>query len=133
MNTIPFCILIVDDEPSLHELLGSILEECPITICSALTGEEAIQIISKSEEFAVVISNYNMGEGMTGGEFLNFVREHCPRTVRIMMTGGIAKDSLVEMVQQGEIDGFAVKPILVDSFINQVEQGLADYAAKLNG
>jgi DNA-binding NtrC family response regulator len=131
MNTIIRSILIVDDETSLHDLLGSILEECPVTICNALTGEEALQIISNSEEFAVVISNHNMGNGMTGGEFLKLVREQNPRTVRIMMTGGIDKDSLTEMVRQGEIDGFAIKPILVDSFINQVQQGLADYAAKL--
>jgi DNA-binding NtrC family response regulator len=131
MNTIPLSILIVDDEPSLHDLLSSILEECSAKICNALTGEAAVQIISNSEEFVVVISNHNMGNGMTGGEFLKYVHKHHPRTVRIMMTGGIDKDSLTKMVRQGEIDGFAIKPVLVDSFINQVQQGLADYAAKL--
>jgi len=132
MNTIIHSILIVDDEPSLHDLLGSILEECSVTISNAFTGEEALHIISSSEEFAVIISNYNMGNGMTGGEFLKLVRDQNPRTIRIMMTGGIDKDSLTEMVRQGEIDDFAIKPILVDSFINQVQQGLADYTAKLN-
>ncbi len=126
-------ILIVEDEPQLHDLLGSILKECSVKITNALTAEEAIEIVTTSpEEFAVIISNHNMGNGMTGGEFLKFIREHHPRTIRILMTGGIDRDSLKEMVRQGEIDGFSAKPILVDNFIKQVEEGIASYAARLS-
>ncbi len=123
-------IMVVDDEVKLLELIVSILGGLPIDITTAKTGEEGLNILRNSNEFAVTISNYYMGSGMNGGEFLKLVREYSPRTVRILMTGGIDQDSLLAKVKGGEIEDFAMKPVMVDNFICQVKRSIQEYLSK---
>lgn len=127
MQTYPSRILFVDDELKIHNLVDEFLQELRLDITHALTGEEGSKIIKDSKEFSVVISDYNMGNGLTGGDFLKFVKEYSPRTSRILATGGIEKHDLEKMVSHGHIDGFAMKPFIVDDLIAQVQQSLESY------
>ena len=129
MNSEPARILFVDDEIQLHDLIGGMLEELPVTMSYALTGEEGQQMIRESSEFAVIISNHNMGPGMTGVEFLKWIKEHCPKTIRILITGGIDEDSLQDLVTRKDIDDFALKPVIIDNLIKQVSTGILAYNA----
>ena len=127
MKTSPSKLLFVDDEPKIHNLVDELLQELMLDITHALTGEEGLKIIKDSKEFSVVISDYNMGNGLTGGNFLRLVKEYSPRTSRILATGGIEKDDLEKMVSHGHIDGFAMKPFIIDDLITQVQQSLESY------
>lgn len=127
MKLAPARLLLVDDEIQLHELIGGMLEELPVNLSYALTGEQGIEIIEKSEEFAVIISNHNLGTGISGVEFLKWVKKYYPNTSRILITGGIDEDSLSAMVDSGDIDDFSLKPILIDNFIKQVNSGINAY------
>jgi len=124
MQTSSSRLLFVDDELGIHDLVDELLEELMLDISHALTGEEGLKIIKGSRVFSVVISDYNLGNGITGGDFLRFVKEYTPRTSRILVTGGIEKDDLVKMVSHGHIDGFAIKPFQVCDLITEVKQGL---------
>ena len=117
-------VMIVDDEIHLLVLISSVLEDSPCEITTAQSGEEGMQILKNSNEFAVTVSNFHMGKGMNGGEFLKLVKLHSPNTVRILMTAGKDKDSLLVGVDKGEFDSFAMKPIVVDNFIGQVESSI---------
>jgi len=125
-------ILIVDDEPELISLLSAIINELssPPIITFALTGEEGKKIILNSKEFAIVISNFNMGKGMTGADFLRFVKSNNPRTSRILMTSGLGKDSLLEMMTKDFIDDYTIKPVMAEHFLGQVEKSLRAYKNK---
>lgn len=130
MNLIPSRVLIVDDETQLLELIEGILEDLPIDITTALSGEEGMEIIKSSKEFAVTISNFHMGKGMNGGDFLKFVGSYCPNTIRILMTGGLDQDSLIKGRKEGKYDSFSLKPIVLHNFVNQVESCVNEYNTK---
>ena len=123
-------VLIVDDEVKLLELIKSILEDLPIEVITAQTGEEGIRIIKDSEEFAVTVSNYYMGGGMNGGDFLKFVGSYSPKTVRILMTGGLGLDSLEQGQEKGDFESFSIKPIILQNFVDQVEKCVAEYHSR---
>jgi DNA-binding NtrC family response regulator len=129
MKTSPSRLLFVDDEQKIHDLVDEFLQELSLDITHALSGEEGIKIIKGSEEFAVVASDYYIGQGITGGEFFRFVKEYKPKTSRVLVTGGIGIEDLVKMVAHGHIDGFAIKPFQVCDFIGQVQQSLKSYKA----
>ena len=120
-------ILIVDDETKILNIIQRFLDDLPIQITTARSGEEAIDILKNSKNFAVTISNFHMGNGMHGGEFLKFVGSHSPKTIRILMTGGIDRDSLIEKQKNNEFDSFAIKPIILHNFVEQVETSIQAY------
>ncbi|PIQ95466.1 MAG: hypothetical protein COV67_14640 [Nitrospinae bacterium CG11_big_fil_rev_8_21_14_0_20_56_8] len=122
-------VLIVDDEFQILELLTEVLYDLPVEIVTAESGEAALELIKNSSEFAVIISNYFMG-GMNGRDFLKLAKAQSPKSARILITGGLNDDSLYEMRDNGEIDQFSKKPILIDNFVSQVEKGLQQYFSK---
>lgn len=122
-------ILFVDDEEQLHDLIGGILEELPITMSHALTGAQGMKMVEDIPEFAIILSNHNMGDGLTGVQFLKWIKEYCPKTIRILITGGIDEDSLQKMVTDEDISDYAIKPIMIDNLINQVNAGILAYNA----
>ncbi len=130
MNLTLSRVLIVDDEIQLLELIEGILEDLPIDITTARSGEEGIEIIKSSKEFAVTISNFYMGGGMHGKEFLKFVGSYSPNTIRILMTGGLDHDSLLKNQEKGKFDSFVIKPIILNNFVNQVEKSINEYNTK---
>jgi DNA-binding NtrC family response regulator len=119
-------VLIVDDEPKLLELLKTILAKISIEVFTALSGEKALNHMAASPEMAVIVSNYHMG-GMTGGDFLDLAKNQSPRSTRILMTAGLGEDALFEMKDDGLIHSFSKKPIIVDSFVSQVNNGISLY------
>ena len=86
-------------------------------------------MISESSEFAVILSNHNMGPGLTGVEFLKWVKEHSPKTIRILITCGLDEDSMIDMVSRKDIDGYSLKPVIIDNLISQVNTAVLAYNA----
>ncbi len=130
MNTNTSQVLLVDNEPKILELVQRILKNLPIEITTAKTGEEGLNILQGSKVFSLTISNFYLGMGMNGGDFLKLVKEHSPKTIRILMTAGINQDSLLERQEKGEYDWFATKPIIFQNFIDQVERSIYEYWEK---
>jgi two-component system, probable response regulator PhcQ len=120
-------ILIVDDETKILNIIQRFLDDLPIQITTARSGEEAIDILKNSKKFAVTISNFYLGMGMNGGKFLKLVKEHSPKTIRILMTSGLSEYSLIESQTKGDFDSFTTKPIVFQNFINQVERSIQAY------
>jgi DNA-binding NtrC family response regulator len=71
-----------------------------------------------------------MGKGMTGADFLRFVKSNSPRTLRVLMTSGLGEDSLLEMMTKDFIDDYALKPVIAEHFLGQVEKSLKAYKNK---
>ena len=80
-----FRILVVDDEPSLRETAGLILESEGYEVLTAADGVEGLHVLSKSLP-DLIISDLNMPR-MSGFEFLAIVRERFPRIATIAMSG----------------------------------------------
>ena len=101
-------ILIVDDEPNVIAALQRTLFDEPYDICTATSGEEALEILTTCK-VKLVISDERM-PGMDGAEFLSIVKVRYPESIRIMLTGYASLDAAIKAVNSGEVYRFFVKP-----------------------
>ena len=131
MNDKNLSVLVVDNTKKNQELIKADLEHLPIVIFTTSNGEEGIKIIKNNPEFPVIISEYSLGSGMTGGDFFKFVGEYSPNTSRILMADGIDEASFKNMMSHGFIEEYVIKPILGESLVAHVEKGLKFYKKKI--
>jgi DNA-binding NtrC family response regulator len=122
-------VLFVDDEPKLLALVERMLSDFPLNIYTAICGKDALKLMATSPEMAVIVSNFHMGI-MNGGDFLAEAKIQSPRSTRIIMTAGLGEDTLYEMTEKGLIHSFALKPLIVDHFISQIQIGIGQYLRK---
>jgi putative nucleotidyltransferase with HDIG domain len=104
----PHTVLFVDDEPNILRAIQRVLRNEGITVLTAASAEEALNILAHTEAPAVV-SDQDM-PGTSGVELLAQVRDHYPAIVRMMLTGYTAMDVAVEAINRGEIFRLIMKP-----------------------
>jgi CheY-like chemotaxis protein len=85
-------ILIVEDEPTIRQTVGQILESVGYEVLTARDGLDGLHALSKSLP-DVIISDLNMPR-MTGCEFLAVVRERFPHIATIAMSGAHSADEM---------------------------------------
>jgi DNA-binding NtrC family response regulator len=102
------CILLVDDEQNVLSALMRELADEPYEIVTALSGEEAMNLVS-ARSCKVIISDERM-PGMDGASFLAAAKEISPASVRMMLTGHASIDATMRAVNSGEIYRFFTKP-----------------------
>lgn len=78
-------ILVVDDLPIIRDVLQAQLVEDGHEVETAGDGKEALEIV-KEGCFDLMITDQSM-PGMTGEQLAVVVKEHCPRTAVILLTG----------------------------------------------
>ena len=87
-------ILLVDDEPEVHEVTRLVLgnfrfEERPLDIFSAMTAEEARQVLSEHDDIAVILLDVVMESDQAGLALVDHIRnEMGNRNVRIVLRTG---------------------------------------------
>ncbi len=101
-------ILLVDDEPSVLSALWRSLRNEAYDIVTALSGEEALNII-RNRDVSVVISDQKMCR-IQGIDFLALVKQHRPDTVRILLTGNADLDLALEALNRVEVFRMLTKP-----------------------
>jgi len=112
-------ILIVDDEPSVCQLLKDrlTLEGFECKTCSS--AEEALQVVHGTD-FDVIISDLNL-PAMSGLELLEAIRKKCPQTAFLMVTG--VDDVRVGIdAMKGGADDYLVKPLQLAAVVASVER-----------
>jgi CheY-like chemotaxis protein len=96
-------VLVVEDNPDVRETtlqrvegLGYVVEEAP-------NGPEALKILEKRPDIALVLSDVIMAGGMSGYELGRWVKEHKPE-IKVLLMSGFAP----EVAQSGQEGGFQV-------------------------
>lgn len=80
-------ILIVDDEPTICEIVGEMLRELNYRVVTAGDGREALDLVRADPQgFAVLITDLTMPR-MTGVALINAVRELAPQMQVILCSG----------------------------------------------
>ncbi len=102
------CILIVDDEESLRDMLQVALERDTYTVFTAANGHEALACIQEHPEIQIVLTDMRM-DGMTGIELIAACQERHPQLVCIIMTAFAEWDSAVSAMRLGAFN-FIRKP-----------------------
>jgi DNA-binding NtrC family response regulator len=115
-------ILLVDDDPNLLRGLRRSLRDQPYYLFVANSGQQAIEMFSR-REFDLAVVDQQM-HGIQGTELVAWIREHHPRTVRLMLTGHpnvrIAQDS----INRGGVFRFLIKPIRDLELAVAISEGL---------
>lgn len=88
--------------------------------------EEALLVLSKEEDFDVVISDFKMPV-MDGITFLSKAKKIKPDTVRIILTGFADINNAISAVNEGNVFRFLTKPIAHDSLLKAIGAGVDQY------
>jgi len=93
----PTQLLLVDDEPVVHDILKRILSKHECT--SVMDGEAAIKAIWE-KGFHVVITDKNL-PGMGGLEVMQQIKQLAPETDVVMITGYSSKEAAMRALELG--------------------------------
>lgn len=101
-------ILIVDDEPDNLDLLYRLFRR-DFKVLRAENGIEALELLAREGEVAVILSDQRMPE-MKGTEFLRKTVPDFPDTVRMILTGFTDVEDLVDAINAGQVYRYITKP-----------------------
>ena len=87
---------------------------------------EALDFISESEDYAVIVSDYKMPR-MNGSELLEKTKKNRPDMIRIMVTGYADIDIAMNAVNRGNVFRFLTKPISAENLIESIYSGIEFY------
>ena len=107
MNAQKCSLLVVDDEPYILPTLAALLG----SEFNVLTADcvEAAQAVFARQPVDLILTDQKMPR-ITGIQLLEWVREHHPRTVRILMTGYAELEDAVDAINRGHVYHYLLKP-----------------------
>ncbi len=114
-------ILVVDDEPSIREMLVDLLSLEGYHVETAPDGEAAVGVLGRSR-IDLVLSDLMMPR-MGGLALLDEVGKAAPRAVTVLMTGYGTVESAIDAMKRGAYD-FVLKPFKLDHVVRVIERGL---------
>lgn len=118
-------VLLVDDDAMVLAGLKRQLRN-QFRIDTALSGEEALKQVQENGPYAVIVSDYMM-PGMNGVEFLSYVKNTSPDTVRMMLTGSADMPTAIRAVNEGNIFQFHPKPCPADTLSQGIQSAIQKY------
>jgi putative two-component system response regulator len=102
------CVLVVDDEAPIRDLVCSILESDGHRVLAAGSSAEAIELV-EGNEVDVVLTDVNMPGSISGLELIDELHALRPSLPIIPVTGSGTEESLREALDRGAA-GFIAKP-----------------------
>ncbi|MEE3719049.1 response regulator [Tumidithrix elongata RA019] len=118
-------LLIIDDEADNLDLLHRTLYK-DYKVFKANNGLEALDLLAKEEDIAVIISDQRMPM-MTGTELFSRVAVIYPDTIRILLTAHTDVQDLVEAINSSKVFKFLTKPYKQEELINTIQQAVKTY------
>jgi response regulator RpfG family c-di-GMP phosphodiesterase len=128
-NTKRYSVLLVDDEANILQSLQRLLRREPYLICTAQSGHEALEILERQEQVAVIISDQRMPT-MNGTEFLRRSQLLAPDATRILMTGYSDLDDTIAAINQGGASRYLHKPWHDAELLQAILEGVRVYGLK---
>ena len=114
-------VLVVDDEPSMRQMLRIVLQRDGYEVVVAHNGTEAIERL-ESEPFDVLLSDIRMPD-LSGVDVLRSAKAINSDIVAFMMTAFASTDTAVEAMRLGALDYFT-KPFSMDELRLKIRQQL---------
>lgn len=100
-------LLVVDDEPYILNTLYALASK-DFEVLTASSAQQAMQIFGQ-REVDIILTDQMMPE-MSGVQLLEWVREHSPHTLRLMMTGLARLEDAVDAINCGQVHRYLFKP-----------------------
>jgi len=115
VSTYKCSILVVDDEPHILATLASLLSP-EFEVLTADTPAAA-QAVFERHRVDLVLTDQRM-PGMTGVRLLEWVRQHSPATMRLLMTGYAELEEAVDAINRGGVFRYLIKPWKVETLLD---------------
>lgn len=103
----PELVLLVDDEKSILDVLSMGFKRAGIPVKTALTAEDAILLL-EVHKFDAVVTDKNL-PGKSGLDLLKLINEKYEHTARLIITGFVSTESVLEAMRLGA-DDYLLKP-----------------------
>jgi diguanylate cyclase (GGDEF)-like protein len=107
-------LLIVDDEPYILRTL--VLHANPHYEVLTADSADAAEVLFRRRPVDLLLTDQKMPR-RTGIQLLEWVKEHSPRTVRLLMTGHADLDDAVEAINRGHVYYYLLKPFRPDDLL----------------
>jgi two-component system nitrogen regulation response regulator GlnG len=114
-------ILIIDDETDVHYSFRRLLEKDGMTIVTASSGDEGLQVM-KREKPDVIVMDVRMGK-VSGLDTLRALRQVNPKQIVIMMTAYGSAQTAIEAMKLGAFD-FILKPFDIPQLQDLIKRAL---------
>lgn len=95
-------VLLVDDEMLVRSGTAMMLDELGHDVTEAASGQKALEILTETAGFDVIITDYRMPD-MDGMELISAARELIPDLKAVLMTGYQADDPRFADLQAGSL------------------------------
>lgn len=118
-------ILFVDDDPNILRSLKR-RQHNQFQIETAGSGYDGLTLLESQGAFSVVVADMRMPV-MDGIQFLEKVKERCPDTVRMMLTGNADLQTAIDAVNRGSIFRFLTKPCPAFTLAEAITDGIKQY------
>lgn len=117
MNTM---VLLVDDEAPFVETMKKRLTKRNLSILSAFSGPEALEVLERENHIDVVLLDVKM-PGMDGMETLRQIKNAHPAVEVIMLTGHATMETAIEGMKLGAFD-YLMKPCSIEDVVMKVRE-----------
>lgn len=121
-------VMIVDDKSANLAVMAAILRP-HFRLLEASDGQEALTMLQNMEdrgEVACIISDHRMPR-LTGVELFEQLQPLMPDAVRVIVTGYIDVDAVVDAINKAEVYKFIVKPFDAKEFLETVQQAVGKF------
>lgn len=129
MGTRNCSLLVVDDEPYILPTLSALVapEFQVYTADSADSAEE----VFRRHPIDLVLTDQNMPR-RTGVQFLEWVRQHHPRTIRLLMTGYAELEDAVDAINRGQVYHYLLKPWRTEELLQVLRNAAEKFTLERN-
>ncbi len=116
-------VLLIDDEANLRWALSQWLATRGLSVQTAASGEEALDILRHDPDVAVAVLDVNM-PGLSGMETLRAIKATRPEVETIIVTGYATAQCALESMRLGAME-YLAKPCDIHVLLEAVQQALA--------
>jgi CheY-like chemotaxis protein len=92
----PFVVVIVEDLVLVRMMIHDVLSDAGFHVIETVSGEEALRVLEARSDVMAVVTDIELGKGITGLELAHRIAQHWP-SVGLILTSGrtmIAADEL---------------------------------------
>ena len=114
----PIKVMLIDDDPGIHESLRAVVEEAGYEFCGALGGREGLRLLDDEHPDLLLLDV--MMPGMNGFDVCQQMREEGRRIPVIFLT---AKNDIVDKSTgfKAGADDYVTKPFIADELLLRID------------
>ena len=131
MKLPPIRVLIADDDEVLLETAKDTLSSIGVKADIARSGAEAIQMISDSADYQVVILDWKMPD-MDGIEVARRLRKEAHNDIPIILISAYDYSDIESAAKEAGISGYICKPLFCSTLYNKINEVLGNKSAPVN-